>query len=337
MRDYSLIFFTTETQRLHRDSQRILRLSLCSLCVSVVKILGLLLVFSLSVGAQNARLEALRASEEARKKIEDKLKEDDALNRKRVESMVNNTNKNSAPVTVPLFNTEKELSAREKKLLAVSEAERQKHQAFLQQPDTGLFKLLTIDETRLAIHDINEQQAFPHLVGLGAFFSFAKRTHNADEWAQIRWKDGAFHPAYTEMKRTTVASSGGMAQSFAYTSGYGFAVFTALGNVPLEEVTLQQSAVQGLAALMPATQYQDFINQVRQARAGFRIGGQQYQSVTPVRADTTYVMRAINYKKADVIVAFRVVQQDADGSLHILWKQLKSFSPAELKGKSAKP
>jgi hypothetical protein len=301
--------------------------------------LGLLLVFSVSVGAQNARLEALRESEEARKKIEDKIKEDDALNRKRVESMTNNSANSSASAVpkVPLFNAENELPSHEKKLLTVSAEELQKHQAFLRQPDTGLFKLLTIDELRLAIHDVKAQQAFPHLVGLGAFFSFAKRTHNADEWAQIRWKDGAFHPAYTEMKRTTVVSSGGMAQSFAYTSGYGFAVFTALGNVALEEVTLQQSAVQALTALMPATQYQDFIHQVQQARAGFQIASHRYQSSIPARADTTYVMRAINYKKADVIVVFRVVQQDADGSLHILWRQLKTFSPAELKGKPAKP
>ncbi len=299
--------------------------------------LGLLLVFSVGVGAQNARLEALRESEEARQKIEAKIKEDDTLNRKRVESMTNNSAKPSAPATVPLFKAENELPNHEKKLLAVSAQELQKHEAFLRQPDTGLFKLLTIDETRLAINDVKTQQAFPHLVGLGAFFSFAKQTHNADEWAQMRWKDGAFHPAYTEMKRTTVASSGGMAQSFAYTSGYGLAVFTVLGNVAVEEVGGQHPAVQILAELQPATQYQDFINQVKQFGAGFNSGAQRYQSSIPARADTTYVMRAINYKKADVIVAFRVVQPDADGNLLILWKQLKTFPPAELKGKPAKP
>lgn len=300
--------------------------------------LGLLFVFAVGVGAQqNARLEALRESEEARQRIEAKIKEDEERNRKRAESMANHAAKNSAPVSVPLFKTENELPNHEKKLLAVSVPEQQKHAAFLRQPGTGLCKLLTADETRLAINDVNAQHSFPHLVGLGAFFSFAKQTHNADEWAQIRLKDGVFHPAYTEMKRTTLASSGGMAQSFVYTSGYSLAVFTALGNVTLEEVTLQLSAIQVLAELPAPTQYQDFISQLKQYSAGVNVGQQRYQLAIPARPDTTYVMRSLTYKKADVIVAFRIVQQDRDGNLHILWKQLKNVPLAELKGKPAKP
>ncbi len=302
--------------------------------------LGVLLLLSVYVQAQqNARLEALRASEEARQRIEAKIKEDDDLNRKRAESMANNAAKKStSPVpTLPLVKSENELPSHEKKLLAVTPQQFQKHEVFLRQPGTGLFKLLAIDETRLAINDVKAQQAFPHLVGLGAFYSFAKQTHNADEWAQLRYKDGLFHPAYSEMKRTTVANSGGVIQNFVYTSGYSLAVFTALENVRLEEVNLQHPALQALTELQPATQYQDFINQLKQYSTGVKIGQQRYASAVRARAETTFVMRSINYKKADVIVAFRIVQQDGDGSLHILWKQLQSFPPAELKGKPAKP
>lgn len=288
---------------------------------------------------QPARIEGLREAEEARKKVEDKIKEDEALVRKRAEMLANNAGKNAnaEPTSVPLVKTETELPQQEKKLLAPDAQERQKFQELLRQPDTGICKLLAIDETRLAITDVKSQSNVPHLIGLGAFFSFTKQTHNADEWAQIRLKSGVLYPAYTEMKRTTLASSGGMTQSFSFTSGYSLAVFTTLENVSLEQVSLQHPAIQPLIELKPATQYQDFANQVKQFNAGINIGAHRYQSAIAARPDTTFVMRSVNYKKADVIIAFRIVQQDRNGNLHILWKQLKSFPSAELKGKPPKP
>ena len=300
---------------------------------------ALLLVLSVSGWAQNARLEALRESEEARQRVEAKIREDDIANRKRAEILANNAGKNTnaAPTSVPLVKTENELPPHEKKLLAADAQQLQKYERFLRQSGTGLCKLLNIDETRLAINDIKTDHAFPHLVGLGAYFSFAKQTHNPDEWAQIRLKDGALYPAYIEMKRTTLASSGGMAQSFVYTSGYSLALFITLGNIALDDITRQHPALRFLVELQPPTQYQDFINQVKQFRAGITLGQQRFQSSISARAETTYAMRAINYKKADVIIAFRILQQDADGSLHILWKQLQSVPPIELKGKPAKP
>jgi hypothetical protein len=43
------------------------------------------------------------------------------------------------------------------------------------------------------------------------------------------------------------------------------------------------------------------------------------------------VLRAINYRVSDVLVAFRVIRQDADGSMILLWKMLKTFPTPELK------
>lgn len=300
---------------------------------------ALLLVLSVSGRAQNARLEALRESEEARQRVEAKIREDEIANRKRAEMLANNAGKNTnaAPAVVPLVKTENELPQQEKRLLAPDAQQLQKYEAFLRQPGTGLCKLLNINESRLAINDIKTTSAFPHLVGLGAYFSFAKQTHNPDEWAQIRLKDGALYPAYIEMKRTTLASSGGMAQSFVYTSGYSLAVFTMLGNIALDDIALTLPALQFLVEWQPPTQYQDFISQVKQLQTGVNLGQQRFQSSIPARPETTYAMRAINYKKADVIIAFRIIQPDADGSLHILWKQLQSVPPIELKGKPAKP
>lgn len=286
-------------------------------------------------GQTTSNLDQLQAKE----RLNAQLREEDEQRKKAVEMGLQRGKESEKVATTAnlYFSSENELPSSEKKLLAADGAELQKYDPFLRQPQTGLFKLLNYQETKAALTDAKSQFAYPRIRGGGAYYSFAKRNHNADEWAQIHLRDGVLQAAYTEMKRTTVASSGGVSQSFVYISGYSLAVFTTLGNVALEEVTLQQPALQALAGMQPPTRYQDFVEQIKQYSVGVNIGQNRYQSALPARPDTTYAMRSLNYKKADVIVAFRIVHQDRDGSLHILWKQLKSHSPAELKGKSAKP
>jgi hypothetical protein len=56
----------------------------------------------------------------------------------------------------------------------------------------------------------------------------------------------------------------------------------------------------------------------------------QVKDTLPVRADSTYLLRAIYYSRSDVLVAFRVVRVDSDGSAIILWKLLKKYSIPQL-------
>lgn len=51
-----------------------------------------------------------------------------------------------------------------------------------------------------------------------------------------------------------------------------------------------------------------------------KTGGFIYSSTIAALANNTYVLRSTTSGKADILVAFRVIRQDADGSLHILWK-----------------
>ena len=286
-------------------------------------------------GQTTSSLDQLQAKE----RLNAKLREEDEQRKKAAEMGLQRSKEaeNAATTSNVYFRSENELPGSEKKLLATEATELQKYDPFLRQPETGLFKLLNYQETKAALTDAKSQFAYPHIRGGGTYYSFAKRNHNADEWAQIHLRDGVLQAAYTEMKRTTVASSGGVPQSFVYISGYSLAVFTALGDVTLAEITMQQPAIQVLAGLQPPTRYQGFVEQGKQYSVGVNRGQNRYQTALPARPDTTYAMRSLNYKKADVIVAFRIVRQDRDGSLHILWKQLKSVPLAELKGKPAKP
>ena len=47
--------------------------------------------------------------------------------------------------------------------------------------------------------------------------------------------------------------------------------------------------------------------------------------IMPIEAGATYVLRSINYSYSDVLVAFKIVRQDIDGSLIIAWKLLNKF------------
>lgn len=274
---------------------------------------------------------------EAKERINAKLREEDAQRKKAAEmSLQRSDEKRSARdanATALYFNSEQELPAAEKKVLTAEAAELQKYEEFLRQPNTGLFKLLNYQEAKAGLADAKSKFAYPHLRGGGAFYSFAKRNHNADEWAQLRLLNGILQGAYTEMKRTTVVNSGGAPQSFVYASGYSLSVLAAIGDVALEEVSLQTPVLQMLAQLQPPIQYQDFVQQVKLYEAGISSGQQRVQSLLPAQVNTTYVMRTLNFKRADMMVAFRIVHQDNNGNLHILWKQIQSLPLAELKGK----
>src|SRR5205814_78240 len=94
--------------------------------------------------------------------------------------------------------------------------------------------------------------------------------------------------------------------------------------------------VEFLNNLTPPSDSADLAGLVKKLDEGIRVGTFIYRSSLPVSLDTTCVLRSVLYKKADILVAFRVVRQDTDGSLHILWKQLKNFSPPNLKGRPPK-
>jgi hypothetical protein len=64
-----------------------------------------------------------------------------------------------------------------------------------------------------------------------------------------------------------------------------------------------------------------------------RAGGISYSSTIDALADNTYVMRSTTSGKADILIALRVIRQDADGSLHILWKKLATYPVQSLPGK----
>ena len=59
---------------------------------------------------------------------------------------------------------------------------------------------------------------------------------------------------------------------------------------------------------------------------GMKVQGALYRSQLPLEINATYLLRSMIFGSSDVLVAFRIVRQDPDGSAIILWKRLKQYS-----------
>ena len=100
----------------------------------------------------------------------------------------------------------------------------------------------------------------------------------------------------------------------------------ALGNVPLEKVTIERDGVKFLATYNPPSTLTEARVEQRRARDGTRrIGWYGYKEDAPVTVNQTYALRSIDFDHSDVLVAFRVVRKEIDGRVIILWKTLKRF------------
>jgi hypothetical protein len=56
----------------------------------------------------------------------------------------------------------------------------------------------------------------------------------------------------------------------------------------------------------------------------------RYGSRLPVEVRSTYLLRSIGYSTSDVLVAFKAVREDSDGSIILAWKLLKKYPVPEL-------
>jgi hypothetical protein len=68
----------------------------------------------------------------------------------------------------------------------------------------------------------------------------------------------------------------------------------------------------------------------RRFGGGTSIDGVLYSERVRAQVKATYVLRSINYSDSDVLVAFRVLRKDTDGSLIIAWKMIKEFPVPDL-------
>ena len=187
-----------------------------------------------------------------------------------------------------------QIKEKEREFLSPSKEDKAAFANFLSQPDTGLIRLTPRGkyQDKLLIN------------GGGAYYSFSRLVHEYGHGSDISLEQGKLMVGF---------------------AGADFGFITLIGDVPLDEVTLTHPAVEFLANFKTPTKEPQVRELQRVSGTGLASQGFTYCRYADARVNRTYALRSISYQGSDVLIAFRVVRQDVDGSLIIAWKMLKDF------------
>ncbi|HEX8368228.1 MAG TPA: hypothetical protein VF604_06775 [Pyrinomonadaceae bacterium] len=164
-----------------------------------------------------------------------------------------------------------------------------------------------------SVFRIHPREKYDHkltIEGGGSYYSFTTNSHDYQKIAQIG----------LEQNNLMVGFAG---------ADYGF--IADLGETPLAAVTKETGEVNFLVNYKPPTNEPEVRIEQRKAY-NYEASGFLYKSRIPAIAGHSYVLRAISFRDADVLVAFKVHRKDADGSLIIFWKLIENFEKPLLAG-----
>lgn len=199
----------------------------------------------------------------------------------------------------------RDLQRIEKQLLLPSEEDQLAYAEFLTQPDTGLIRLLP--------REIYDSYAHPEkrlgLRGGGSYYSFTERNQEYSNGTQIGLEQGSLSVCF---------------------AGANYGMVANLGDVSLDEVAFENSAVKFLVSYERAGNEPQARAEYQRFAAGATVNGTLYKTRLPAIVNNSYVLRGISYSNSDIVVAFRVVRKDTDGSLIVAWRLLKKYSKPEL-------
>jgi hypothetical protein len=216
------------------------------------------------------------------------------------------------------------------KILAPSPSLLEQHAVFLRQPDAGIIKLngdtsclenseiVVAKETCLAY-------TFP---GAGTAYSFRVESYRLPRLADLVLSKGI-------LKTDGVLQQG---------------IMVNLGNVPLQDVSLQSNGLKYLLEFKPVADLKSLLKIDNELSKGIAADGFLYRLGFYARNQQTFILRSIAYKgkimrsvkgtqyneldfdkRKDILVAFRVVETDKSGNVTILWKMLSQGNVPTLK------
>ena len=193
-----------------------------------------------------------------------------------------------------------ELVSLEKKFLEPADADREANAVFLGGPNTGIIRLLPREK-----YDSNDSDKRAlSMRGGGAYYSFDLSTHEYGQGSDIELQGGNLSAGF---------------------AGFNHGFLLNLGDVPLQEVTAEHHTVRALFDFKPALKDTDIRKEQMALWKGIDIGGSIFKDRVPSVVSNTYLLRSVSYDDSDIAVAFRVVREDADGSVILLFKVLKKF------------
>ena len=191
-----------------------------------------------------------------------------------------------------------ELAVLEKKVLAVSDTDREKFVAFLKQPQTGMIRLLPRE-----MYDGNTKRGLA-IRGGGAFYSFVLNTHEYGRGSDIALEQGHLSVGF---------------------AGADYGMLLNLGDISLDQVATDHVATRALLGYMPPTKEAEIRAEKRRLWQSIELTGFNFKGRVPATVSNTYLLRSISIDSSDIVAAFRIVRKDTDGSLILVFKVLKRF------------
>ncbi len=193
-----------------------------------------------------------------------------------------------------------------KGLLAPSGQDRLAYESFLQGRKTGLIRLMPRESYDWAVYPAKTR--IP-IRGGGAYYSFANLTHAYGYGNDIALERNILSVGF---------------------AGADYGMLTNLGDLPLAGINLDDPRTRFISQYKPPRAEPAARSEYRRFQAGVTIEGALYRNRFPLQVGATYLLRSVVYGDSDVLVTFRVVRQDSDGSVIIAWKLLKKYPKPEL-------
>ena len=199
----------------------------------------------------------------------------------------------------------------EEGLLAPSMQDRLEHNEFLKQSKTGLIRLLPREVYDSQTYKTHQPPVRIDIRGGGAYFSFFHRTHEYGYGSDLELNRNKFSVGF---------------------AGQDYGMIVNLGDVPIDEISETDPRLVFLSNYKPSKAGSEEVRaEPMRFNNGVLVDGATYRRTVPARSQSTYLVRSIDFGTSDVLVAFRVVRFDNDGSAIIAWKLLKTFSTPQLK------
>jgi len=208
----------------------------------------------------------------------------------------------------------------QKKRLQPDSQELRKYERFLQNPRTGIFRLMPDIGCTENMYIIKADADCLKYIPESSYYSFREKEHTIEMLSDIRLRNGY------------LITDGILSQG----------ILVNLGEIELENVGAQAEGLEYMMKFTPESEGLKAQKQFVQMMRGVKTGKYEYKKAQPLIENSTYALRVIAYrgsfyrsfrgyrfdllsgdKRIDLTIAFRVLRKDQDGGITLLWKEIE--------------
>jgi len=210
-----------------------------------------------------------------------------------------------------------------------------KYSNFLKKKDTGLARIFSDNDCgkdikTITLAELERCKDRPQIIGAGSLYSFRlpslfyQAVGERFSVQKINYYLGESEIHFTNGK-------------FIVGRNLTQGIIVEMGDINLENVNSKTESFRFLDKWEKAKNRKQLTEQNKLLETGIKETGYFYSNNVEIKIGTSYLLRSISYAEKsptfwniDQIVAFRVIAQDANGSVIILWKKMREETAPKL-------